>query len=252
MGFQKGNQLGKLNKGRKHTEESKFKMGESHKGHVPWNKGISWTEDVKRKISKTKKYGWQEGKYKLNIGNFKKGEHRSLNTEFKRGNKTWNTGIKMSEEFGRLISKRLRGRKQPIKEIEKRRKSITGLKRTDESKERYRLSKLGNKNPSKKPEVRQKQRIIRAKQIIENGGGPNLGLQEKQILDFIEEDLFFNRIKIIRQYPVSGYFVDGYIKELNLVVEVDEKPKVRIKDIEREEFIKNKLNCQFMRIPTYG
>jgi len=36
------------------------------------------------------------------------------------------------------------------------------------------------------------------------------------------------------------------------VFEVDEKPKTREKDVEREEYIKNKLKCVFIRIPTYN
>ena len=57
------------------------------------------------------------------------------------------------------------------------------------------------------------------------------------------------------EYSISGYFVDGYDKEKNIVFEYDE-PKhykdvinniLKDKDIKRQENIINKLNCQFWR-----
>ena len=77
---------------------------------------------------------------------------------------------------------------------------------------------------------------------------PNIGRNEKQILDKLEQQF---KYKIIRQYQVEGYFVDGYISELNLCVEVDEKPKNKERDIEREKIIKEKLNCEFLRINDF-
>ena len=41
--------------GRKHSEETKNKMRCSHKGRVPWNKGIPRTKETKRKISESLK-----------------------------------------------------------------------------------------------------------------------------------------------------------------------------------------------------
>ena len=84
---------------------------------------------------------------------------------------------------------------------------------------------------------------------------PNLGKNEKRILDKLELLLSY---RIIRQYYVEslGYFVDGYIPELNLVIEIDEKyhqNKYYIKrDKRRESEIKNKLNCTFVRIKDNG
>ena len=46
-------------------------------------------------------------------------------------------------------------------------------------------------------------------------------------------------------------FVDGYLEKGNIVFEIDEKPKINQKDIERENVIKNELNCIFIRIPTW-
>jgi len=77
---------------------------------------------------------------------------------------------------------------------------------------------------------------------------PRLGRNEKQILDKLEQEL---DCKILRQYEVEGYFLDGYISEINVAIEVDERPKIRTKDIQREKNIKEKLNCKFIRIKDY-
>lgn len=57
------------------------------------------------------------------------------------------------------------------------------------------------------------------------------------------------------EYQVGGYFVDGYDKELNIVFEYDEprhyknvnESILRDKDIQRQEYIIKKLNCEFWR-----
>lgn len=38
-----------------HTEESKRKMSESHKGQIAWNKGLHWSDATKKKISEASK-----------------------------------------------------------------------------------------------------------------------------------------------------------------------------------------------------
>jgi len=121
----------------------------------------------------------------------------------------------------------MKGKKQTSDTIDKIKKSNTGVKRND-------ITKAKN-------------RINRQNQILKNGNGPNIGTHEKQILDELEQ--LFN-YKILRQYEVEGYFLDGYIPQLNLAIEIDESYHKRkfIKDKERENNIKKKLNCKFMRI----
>ena len=58
--------------------------------------------------------------------------------------------------------------------------------------------------------------------------------------------------KIHRQFKVAGYFIDGYIPKLKLAIEIDEKPKNIGKDIERENIIKQELECQFLRVKDYA
>jgi len=79
---------------------------------------------------------------------------------------------------------------------------------------------------------------------------PLIGKNETFILDLIEQQ---ENIKIERQYKIGGYFVDGYCKELNIVFEVDEiyHKKQKEKDKTREDYIKEKLNCKFIRIKDY-
>jgi very-short-patch-repair endonuclease len=53
-----------------------------------------------------------------------------------------------------------------------------------------------------------------------------------------------------RQYKVGSYYVDLYIPKLNIVVECDEdghKGRNAIEEHTREEFIKAKLGCEFIR-----
>lgn len=116
-------------------------------------------------------------------------------------------------------------------------------------------AKLGDRNPNQRPEVKQKLRIARIKQIensISNGLpiSPNIGKQETKILNILEKQ--YNK-KILRQYYVIGYFLDGYIPELNLAIEVDEKyhfieNNLSLHDIKRQQEIEDELKCQFLRV----
>lgn len=78
-----------------------------------------------------------------------------------------------------------------------------------------------------------------------------IGQNEKRILDKLEQELSH---KILRQHEIEGYFVDGFIPELNRVIEVDEKhhfdkkDQLKSKDIERQNKISEKLGCEFLRI----
>lgn len=116
-----------------------------------------------------------------------------------------------------------------------------------ETKRKMSESQIGRKVKSK---TRHKLRLSRIKYLknICNFIYPRIGHNEKKILDKLEYT--FNH-KIIRQYKVEGYFVDGYIPEWNIVIEVDERPKNKEKDIERQKIIEEKLKCKFIRIKDY-
>jgi len=82
---------------------------------------------------------------------------------------------------------------------------------------------------------------------------PNIGKHEMSILDNIEKE---RSIKIIRQYKIIGYFLDGYCKETNEAFEIDESHHFNLEgnlysyDIQRQQEIENELNCKFIRIKS--
>ena len=61
-------------------------------------------------------------------------------------------------------------------------------------------------------------------------------------------------INIRRQYFTNYGLLDGYIPELNLAIEIDEKHhfdrkgNLKEKDIERQKNIEKELYCKFLRI----
>lgn len=82
----------------------------------------------------------------------------------------------------------------------------------------------------------------------------------------LHEDIFskylkgFFNFQFERQYKVDQYKIDFYIPFYNLALEFDEKHHKKQKqsqyDKKREEYIKRKIKCQFIRIdednPGYG
>jgi len=201
-----------LTRGEKISKALKGKIPKNIKQLAGWNRGIPHTKKHKENL---KKNHWSK----------------------KEGFVPPRLGKKLSAETRRKISEIQKGRKQSKESIEKRREAnkgqipwIKGKHHTKETKEKIRMASFEY-----------------AKKVV----GiicPRIGHNEKKILDKLEEELNY---KIIRQYQVEGYFVDGYIKELNLCVEVDERPKNKERDIEREKIIKEKLNCEFLRINDF-
>ena len=76
-----------------------------------------------------------------------------------------------------------------------------------------------------------------------------LGKNETLILDSISEIL---NIKIERSYRAIGYYLDGYIPELNIALEIDELHHTNACYIESDKIrqiaIENHLKCTFIRI----
>jgi very-short-patch-repair endonuclease len=81
---------------------------------------------------------------------------------------------------------------------------------------------------------------------------PRIGSKERECLDFLQEDL---KYQIIRNVNQHGFFPDGYIKELNLVIEFDEewhKLKCWIdRDKDREDQLISLLGCKIFRISEH-
>jgi len=177
---------------------------------------------------------------------------------FKKGRTPWNKGTKgiMKANSGSFKKGSIpwnKGKKTGIK-------PWLGKKRSIKDRIKMGLGKLGNHYPKmsdckkgkKLSEMTKKKMSESAiKHMNEIGRTkltPNIGKQEKKILDSLELIYGF---KIKRQFRVGKYFVDGYTKDINLVIEIDENYHHKRKkeyDLEREKFIIKKLNCKFWRI----
>jgi len=150
------------------------------------------------------------------------------------------------------------------KKIQKR-KEITSYKRYS-TKNPYQNQKIQNKykqtcikryGVDHYTKTKKWKRIFREKFIrrIENqklNGLPfqvSIGKNETACLDILQN---FCKFSIKRNNEIIGYFPDGYIKELNVIIEFDEpfhKQKWCIdKDINRQKELENFLECSFFRI----
>jgi hypothetical protein len=186
----------------------------------------------------------------------------------RKGDKPWNKGLTKLTDYrvkksAEKISEKLTGRPVSIETREKIRQTQIGKKMSEESKQKMSDNHNHNyevyKNPIRNEKIRQanlgrkyseetkmKMRISAFKTcgVIY----PKIGHNEKNILDKLEIEL---GCRIIRQFEVEGYFIDGYIPEISLAIEIDERPKNKERDIERQKIIENKLNCKFMRINDF-
>lgn len=105
--------------GKTHSEESKRKMSESHKGKTPWNTGKSLSEAHRKNISES-----NSGEKNFMFG--KTHSEKSKNKiSIKNKGHTYNKGIKKSEEHKQKISEKLKGKvfseehKQKLRSIPK-------------------------------------------------------------------------------------------------------------------------------------
>jgi len=101
--------------GYKHSEETKKKISKKvneaiAKGFQPWNKGKKnvYTKEQRERISKATKDAMARPEVREKIEKagkmFKKGERRSKETEFKKGQISPNKGVKYSEEVKKKMS----------------------------------------------------------------------------------------------------------------------------------------------------
>ena len=79
--------------------------------------------------------------------------------------------------------------------------------------------------------------------------GTAVGSSEDKAFDYLEKKF---KVKIKRNVRFGKYAVDGYIPNLNLVIEIDERhhknSKIAAKDIVRQKNIQDKYKCRFIRI----
>jgi len=133
--------------------------------------------------------------------------------------------------------KRLKGRTFP-EDMSGEKNGMYGKKHTDESKRIMRIKRIDAINKNKK--CYPGYNVIGCQVIDEYG--KNHGYNFRHAL---------NGGEFYIEY--LGYYVDGYDKEKNVVIEYDEayhfrKGKLRDRDIKRQEEITNYLKCTFIRI----
>jgi hypothetical protein len=144
------------------------------------------------------------------------------------------------------ISKTLQGRKMPQEIKDKISKSMKGHP-----------SKVGDINPSKRPEVRDKLRIIRADQLKRANSTPNYNPDACVIFDVINDKFNLCGVHALNggEKVILGYWLDYYDSKTNLCIEFDEishfdrkTGELRKRDIVRQCKIVDFLQCKFLRI----
>lgn len=210
-----------------HDEIFKKKACLKLKGRKAWNKGL--TKETDRRV-----YNCTEKSKLAYIEEIRLIQSQSLKLTWKENK----NNIREKLEKLNNYNKSQQGR------LEK--------KQENNNSERIKFNKehfLGDKNPMKRNEVKKKIRLFMINYVRENCGNilPVIGKNEKQILDKLEIQYGY---KILRQYEIEGYFLDGYILELNLAIEIDEDfhENQKERDIQRQATIEKALNCTFLRI----
>jgi hypothetical protein len=198
------------NAGKKLSEETKIKIGLSAR---------NMSEQTRKKISNKLKGKPKTEEHNLKVSIAKTG--KKMSDDFKKKISKIHTGRKVSNETRLNMSKAQKN----ISDISKKNKRLGAINRILNSIETGgQMFPNYNKNSIKVIEQKAKELGILDLQHAENGG------------EFYIKEL--------------GYWVDGYSKEKNIVIEYYEKYHNNIKerDIRRENEIINLLGCEFIVI----
>lgn len=238
------------------------KKGSFKKGHIPWNIG----RKIKRKcIICKKEFESILARHNKNLKYKVKYCSKKCFYKGKKGIISWNKGQDGKDKFICKICKKSFFRYKSQSHLYCSRKCFSktlignkfnvGIIRDEKEREKRRIGNLRRYEKFgyiNSPKTREKIRKNTINRIRKEKGHFKvfIGKYEKEILDGIEKS---NNIKLIRQYGIGGYFIDGYNKKYNIAFEIDERHHFskhkKEKDIERENYIKSKLNCEFIRIP---
>jgi endogenous inhibitor of DNA gyrase (YacG/DUF329 family) len=203
------------------SENHKLKLSLVKKGKPSKLKGIPFTQEHKNNLSNSLKGRELSEETKLRISLKTKEAMNRPEIKLKIKNQIRPSGVNSP----------LYGRKASLETRQTLRVAHLGIKQSEESKRKKRVSLL---------------------KYIENHKGKPFaftGKHEKQLLDLQEQK---DNCKILRQYHLKdlGYIVDGYCKETNTVYEVYEPyhDKTIFRDLDRETEICNKLSSDFIII----
>lgn len=122
---------------------------------------------------------------------------------------------------------------------------------TEESKLKMREIKLGKKDSD---ETKRKKRLAVSEWMRQNSMAPNYNPKACLLIEECGKQYGYNfqHAENGGEYHIEklGYWVDGYDREKNVVIEVDEKRHLshKEKDLKRQQEIENLLNCTFIRL----
>ena len=213
---------------------------------------------------KTKKTEWSKNcpecdsiQYYSSKGNMK----RAVDTDMlcvscsQMGNRNPNYGLSRSESHRRAISIANMGNQ-----------NMLGKHHTEETKQKIRLSKLGDKNPmyggygfTDEHKLKLRLASIRAIEARRGQVMPNYNPSSIPIIEQKAKELGITDLQHAEnggEYHIKelGYWVDGYSKEKNIVIEYYEPfhNKTVERDERRETEITEHLGCKFLIIKDNG
>jgi len=229
-----------VKKGFKHSEEIRRKISESKKGQIPWNKGLlgfgkghKVSEETKRKISEANK-----GKKHSEESRRKNSEAVKLawqNPEYRKRISDVNKGKKLSDETRKKISEALKG-KSPSEEHRKKLAEATRkiMSNPDFRKKQSVRIKIALENP----EIRKK--------LVEHRKYQKFPKYDTIPEKMIQEALKVENVKFNKHKPfkigTTYHQVDIFI-EPNICIEIDgqywhSKPKAKLRDTQIDEALK--------------
>jgi hypothetical protein len=234
--------------GRKFSETHKANLSKNHadvsgENNPFYNKTHS--DEVKHKISEVVKEKYSNPKLREKVSEIRKEWHKTNENSFK--------GKTHSKETKSTLSDKAKNRWEDVVERDKMSQKII---------EWYKSNDNPFKGKSHSYNSKKNMRLAAIKRIEEakfNGGQmmPNYNPMAIPIMEHIASEWEITDLQHAEnsgEFYIKelGYFVDGYSKKNNIVIEFDEKyhlsEKQKIKDIQRQDMIGQLLKCKFIRI----
>jgi len=213
------------------------------------NKNLgSKTKDYYKNIKETGIIPKNELKRRVKIGKWSKDFERTDNHKKHIGKSLLGNKNSLGREVSELTREKI---SNSLKELykDKTKHPSYGKHRSQDTKNKISKSHLKENLSDESLQAYRESAIARIERQQKDGLPltPSIGLQEKETIDRYEKIL---NCKFERQVRVAGFFVDGYCKEKNIVIEVDEyyHRKREQQDRYRDEIIKRELGCDIMRI----